>query len=91
MVVTVEFNKEAFRFNISKEDIIHVLKHSIFTAAIEGLPDKYAVIGKDRAGNHLEVIYNTVDNNTINIFHAMKVRESIITKLGLGEIYVKDD
>jgi uncharacterized protein YvpB len=83
MVVTVEFNKEAFRYNICKEDIIHALKNSIFAAAIVGLPDKYAVIGLDRTGNHLEVIYNSVDNSTINVFHAMKARKSFITMLGL--------
>jgi hypothetical protein len=83
MVVSVEFNKEAFRHNICKEDIIHVIENSKFAAAIEGLPDKYAVIGLDRAGNHLEVMYNSIDNSRINVFHAMKVRESLITKLGL--------
>jgi hypothetical protein len=47
------------------------------------LPDKYGVIGFDCAWNTLEVIYNPVDDNTISVFHAMKVRQSFIELLGL--------
>ena len=79
--VIVEFNRAAFRHNISKEDIVHALKSRIYAAAIEGLPEKYAVIGFDRAGNPLEIMYNPVDDNTINVFHAMKARKSFLDML----------
>ena len=45
MDVIVEFNEAAFRHNISKEDILHALKSKIRAGAIEGFPEKYAVIG----------------------------------------------
>jgi hypothetical protein len=82
MDVTVEFNKAAFQHDISKEDILHALKSKIYAAAVEGLPEKYAVIGFDRAGNPLELMYNPVDDDTISVFHAMKLRKSFITMLG---------
>jgi hypothetical protein len=50
MDVIVEFNEAAFRHNIDKMDILHALKTKIY-AAIDGFPEKYAVIGFDRAGN----------------------------------------
>jgi hypothetical protein len=83
MHVVVEFNEAAFRHNIGKEDIMHALKSKIYAAAIEGLPEKYAVLGFDRAGNPLEVMYNPIDDNTINVFHAMKARKSFMKMLGL--------
>jgi hypothetical protein len=83
MDVIVEFNEAAFRHNISKEDILHALKSKVYAAAIEGLPEKYAIIGFDRAGNPLEVMYNPVDDNTIAVFHAMKARKSFIKMIGL--------
>ena len=49
--------------------------------AIEGFPEKYAVIGFDRAGNPLEIMYNPIDDNSINVFHAMKARKSFLDML----------
>jgi len=46
--------------NISKEDIIHALKHRTHDALVEELPDKWAVIGPNRAGNLLELIYTEI-------------------------------
>ena len=83
MDVIVEFNDSAFRHGIGREDIMHALKTKIDDVAIEGLPEKYAVIGFDRAGNPLEIVYNPIDDNTINVFHAMKARKSLVKKIGL--------
>ena len=83
MDVVVEFNEAAFRHNISKEDIMHALKTKIYAAAIEGLSEKFGVIGFDRAGNPLELLYNPVDDNIISVSHAMKLRESTIVMAGL--------
>jgi len=86
MDVIVEFNEAAFNHNIGKEDILCAYRNRIYDAAVEGIPEKYAVIGFDRAGNPLEIMYNPIDDNTINIFHAMKVRNSFIKMLGLQGI-----
>jgi len=83
MDVVVEFNKSAFEHKIKKEDILHALKSKIYAASIEGFPEKYAIIGFDRAGNPLEIIYNPLDDNSIYVFHAMKLRKSFIKMLGI--------
>ena len=83
MDITVEFNEAAFRHNITKEDIKHALKSKIRAGAIEGFHEKYAVIGLDRTGNPIEVMYNPIDDDSINVFHAMKVRKSTVKMLGL--------
>jgi hypothetical protein len=33
---------------------------------------------EDRNANPLEVMYNVIDENTINVFHAMKCRKSYL-------------
>jgi len=78
MDVIVEFNEAAFRHGISKEDILHALKSKIHDFTIGELPEKNLVIGFDRAGNPLELLYNPLDNNSVYIFHAMKIRKSTI-------------
>ena len=83
MDVNVEFNKAAFHHGISKEDILNALETKIKDTIIEELPEKYAVIGFDRAGNPLEVVYNSIDDNTIYVFHAMRARKSFIELIGL--------
>jgi len=83
MDVIVEFNESAFGHGINKEDILCAYKSRIYDAAISGLPEKYAVIGFDRAGRPLEILYNPVDDDTIYIFHAMEARKSFVKKLGL--------
>jgi hypothetical protein len=78
MDVIVEFNEAAFRHNIAKEDILHALKTKIHDFAISEFPEKNLVIGFDRSGNPLELLYNPIDNNNIYVFHAMKIRKSTI-------------
>jgi len=81
--VIVEFHEAAFQHNISKEDIIHALNHRTHDALIEELPDKWAVIGPNRAGNFLELIYTNIDDNCICVYHAMNARDVFIKKYGL--------
>jgi len=81
--IIVEFNEAAFNHNISKEDILYAYNNRIYDASVDGLTEKYAVIGFDRSGNPLEILYNPINDNSINIFHAMRLRNSFIKLLGL--------
>jgi len=83
MDVIVEFNEAAFRHSIKKEDILSALKTKIYAVAIEEFPEKYLVVGFDRAGNPIELMYNPIDDDGIYVFHAMKLRNSFIEMLGL--------
>ena len=83
MDVIVEFNEAAFRHGISKEDILNALKYKIRAGAIEGFTEKYAIIGLNCAGNPIEVMYNPIDDDSINVFHAMRVRKNTLKMLGL--------
>jgi len=40
--------------------------------------NKYLVIGFDRNALPLEVMYNVIDDKTINVFHAMRCRKKFL-------------
>ena len=79
----VEFNEAAFRHDISKDDILHAFKTKIHDITIEELPEKYAIIGFGCNWNPLEVFYNPIDDNSICVFHAMKLRKSTMEKINI--------
>ncbi|MDR0513232.1 MAG: hypothetical protein LBG93_09090 [Treponema sp.] len=78
MDISIEFNPAAFKHDVSKADIRWAFDTAIYDGWFndgEGhAKDKYLLIGFDRKGNPLEILYNIVDAQTINVFHAMPCR-----------------
>jgi len=48
---------------------------------LEGYTNKFLLIGFDLSGNLLEVMYNLADEDTANVFHAMKCRKEFYKHL----------
>jgi hypothetical protein len=71
----LEFNHAAFKHGISKENICYALNRPRYEGPLEEDGDKYIVIGFDGSGNLLEIMYNHLDDETVNVFHAMKCRK----------------
>jgi len=71
----IEFNRTAFRHGLTEDDIRWAFFHSCYDGPIEEMNDKYLRLGFDKSGNLLEIIYNEIDENSVNIFHAMKCRK----------------
>jgi len=74
MFEKIEYNRSAFNHHINKEDIQWAFFHYRYDGPIENFENKYIRIGFDRTGNLLEIMYNEIDEHTVNIFHAMKCR-----------------
>jgi hypothetical protein len=74
MEVIIEFNEAAFRHGYDKEDIRHAIIHFLYDDVFEETPDKHLLLGFDGNSNLLEILYNTIDEHSINVFHAMKCR-----------------
>jgi len=76
--IIIEFNPSAFKHKKSEADIRRAFDTAIYDGWFnEGKGqdmDKYLLIGFDKNGNPLEVLYNMIDNKTINVFHAMECR-----------------
>ena len=70
----IEFNYAAFKHGITEERIRYVLSKPLYEGPLEDDENKYIILGFDNAGNPLEILYNRIDDETINVFHAMKCR-----------------
>jgi hypothetical protein len=46
--------------------------------------NKYLVVGFDTKGTLLEIMYNIIDEDSINVFHAMPCREKFYSKITEG-------
>jgi hypothetical protein len=76
MDIVIVCNESAFRHNISEGDIRYAFKTAKYDGWFEEgrYADKYLLLGFDRSGNLLEILYNDIDGETVNVFHAMPCR-----------------
>ena len=78
MNIIIEFNPSAFKHGFSEADIRCAFDNAKYDGWFnEGKgkdKDRYLLIGFDRKGNPLEILYNLIDDKTINVFHAMRCR-----------------
>jgi len=95
MDIAIEFNPSAFKHGVTEADI----RWAFDTAAYDGwfdrgdglAKDKYLLIGFDRKGNSVEILYNVINSNTVNVFHAMKCRNIYYPLIRKEEHYGKND
>jgi hypothetical protein len=66
------FNEAAFKHGIDEADIRTAFSRSLFDGLLEGYDNKFLLTGFDTCGNMLEIMYNLVDEQTANVFHAMR-------------------
>jgi len=82
MYPNIKFNEAAFRHGVTESDIRRALAYPRFDGAIdEEEENKYLVLGFDNKGNLLEIMYNLIDDQSINVFHAMKCRKAFLQYL----------
>jgi hypothetical protein len=86
------FAPSAFRHRISEADIRRAFVTHIRDVLMDEYEDAYALIGFDTKGNTLEIMYNLIDNQTREVFHAMRCRKSFQKKYGIkGEDHATFD
>ena len=74
--IALEFNSSAFKHGISEEDIRTAIERFVYNEIMEDDEEKHLLLGFDTHANLLEIIYNKIDEQTINIFHAMRCRKA---------------
>ncbi len=70
----MEVHSSARRHGIADDDIIHAVEHSMVVDDLGEDPDRWLVIGPDRAANLLEVIVLVTADGDEVIIHAMPLR-----------------
>ena len=74
MHVVVEYNQAAFKHGISEVDIQNAMINVLYDDIWDNTEDKHLLLGFGCKGNLLEIMYNIIDEQTVNVFHAMKCR-----------------
>ncbi len=69
----MEIHPSARRHGVADENIVHALEHVLATEDAGDDPDRWLVIGSDRAGNLLEIILLVTEDREI-VVHAMDMR-----------------
>ena len=64
MSVIIKFNPSAFKHGITEDAIRQAVINVVYDDIWDNLEDKHL----------LEVMYNVIDEKSVNIFHAMKCR-----------------
>jgi hypothetical protein len=70
------FKPTAFKHGVAEADIRSAFDQILFDGTIAGEDHKHLLVGLDRNGNPLEILYNILDGNAVNVFHAMKCRKA---------------
>jgi hypothetical protein len=83
MFPNIEFNEAAFKHGITESNIRYALMSPLHEELLEGYRNKWFVIGYDTAANLIEVGYNIIDDDTVNVFHAMPCRKQFRKELNV--------
>ncbi|MDR0442374.1 MAG: hypothetical protein LBH44_03090 [Treponema sp.] len=74
------YNQSAFKHGFTKADIEWAFLHPIRNGLLEDYENKYLLIGFNTHGNPIEVLYNRIDDERVNVFHAMKCRKEFLPR-----------
>jgi hypothetical protein len=77
----IEFNESAFKHGVSEDDIRSAMMSLVFDEEMDGFENKYMLLGFDLNGILIEVMYNFIDEHSINVFHSMKCRKDFLKLL----------
>lgn len=72
----IKFNRAAFKHDATEADILRAFETFVYEDPIEDAENKYLLIGFNLSGNLIEVMYNKIDDDSINVFHAMPYRKA---------------
>ena len=75
------FKHTAFKHGRTEVDIRRAFEQRLFDHALQGEEHKNLLIGLDCNGIPIEVIYNVLDGDIINVFHAMRCRKAYLDLL----------
>jgi hypothetical protein len=78
----IEFNAAALRHGVSRDDIRHAIINFLYDDVFEETPEKHLLLGFDGKGNLLEILYNVINDYSINVFLAMKCRNKFYQLIG---------
>ena len=83
MYIAIEFNPSAFKHGVNEADIRLAILNALYDDVLDDTDNKHLVLGFDRNGNLLEILYNIINEDSINVFHAMNCRNIFLPLLDI--------
>ncbi|MDR2784126.1 MAG: hypothetical protein LBB48_09885 [Treponema sp.] len=77
----VLFTPSAFKHGETEASIYHAIETKIYEGRIKNYDNKFGIAAFNARGNLIETLYNIVDDECVQILHAMKARKGVITQL----------
>ena len=74
MSANIVLNPAAFKHDVTEADIRRAIDMYIYEDPLEDYENKYLLLGYDTKGILLEIMYNIIAGEHINVFHAMPGR-----------------
>jgi hypothetical protein len=65
-----------FKHGVTEADIRHAFEHRLIDHPMAREEYKHLLLGFDSHLNLLEILYNEIDDKTVNVFHAMTCRKA---------------
>jgi ERCC4-type nuclease len=81
MNIIIEFNQAAFKHGVTEADIRNAIINVLYDDIWDDTQDKHLLLDFDCNSNLLEIMYNVVDEQTVNVFHAMKCQSIYLSLL----------
>ena len=76
MYAIIKFNRAAFKHGVTEADILRAFETFIYEDPVDDADNKYLLLGFNLKGNLIEIMYNRINEDAINVFHAMSCRRA---------------
>jgi hypothetical protein len=86
---SIKFNRAAFKHGVTAADILSAFETYIFEDPVENEDNKFLLIGFDTKANPVEVMYNRIGKDRINVFHAMPLRSAYEALLAEENLWLR--
>ena len=67
MVPVIEFNEAAFKHGVTETNIRYAMWHPLHEQLLESYINKWLIIGYDANGNLIEIAYNIIDYDAVEL------------------------
>ena len=85
MELELIFRDTAFKHDLSEADIRHAFETCRYIGLYGDRENVYLLLGFDIKTNPIEILYNEVGENIVNVFHAMPCQSRFLRLFEEGE------
>jgi hypothetical protein len=78
MELELIFRNTAFKHGFKEEDIRQAFQTCRYMGQYGGRENVYLLLGFDMKANPIEIMYNEIGENSVNVFHAMQCRSRFL-------------